>query len=226
MNFFRRNNKKSDPESIISSCLNSLYNRISDDLERKGYYWNKSWGVKRYESIVLSKFILDHSFESLTKEDVSEEGKSTYYFLSNKIFTSLFDEEFSEIGINSENMKEENDKKIQDYLLAYEDTSQNSAPYDKIYMLITGSDSPEKLEKEINRQRVCLKFLKCNDKFLHLLPDYKKRLKLLEQQASAFKLAEVMLPHMMRSARHKIKDINVKKLKSLGKKLLKKENKK
>lgn len=222
MKFFTRNKNKSDPESIISSCLNSLYSRISDDFERRGYHWDKSWGVKRYESIVLSKFILDHSFESIMKEDISEEEKSTYYFLSNKFFTSLFDEEFSKVGINSENMKEKNEKKIQDYFSAYDDTSQDLAPYDKIYMLITGSDSPEKLEKEINKQCVCLKFLKCNDKFLHLVPEYEERLAFLEHQASAFKLAEVMLPHMMRSARHKIKDINVKKLKSLSKKLLKK----
>ena len=46
-----------------------------------------------------------------------------------------------------------------------------------------------------------------------------------EEKASAFKLAEIMLPHMMRSARHKVKDMSIKKLKSLSKKNLKKENK-
>ena len=225
MNFFRNNKNLTDPETIISGCLSSLLNRISDDLERKGYYWDASWGVKRYESIILSKFIVDHSFESVMREEASEEEKSAYYFLSNKIFMSLFDGEFSEIGMNYESMKSEIDKKIKDYFAAYNSTDESPDHYAQMYMVITRSKSPDELKKEINKQSVCLKFLQVNDKFSHMVPEYEKKLMFFEEKASAFKLAEIMLPHMMRSARHKVKDISIKKLKSLSKKNLKKENK-
>ena len=222
MKFFRSNKKLTDPESIISDCLSSLLNRITDDLERKVYHWDASWGMKRYESIILSKFILDHSFESIINEDISEEEKSTYYFLSNKAFSSLFDSEFSEIGVSSEKMKVKIEKKIKDYASAYSDSLN---PYSRIYTLLSGSKTPSELEKEIDKQRVCLNFLRTSDKYSHMVPDYEARLLFFEEKASAFKSADVMLPHMMRSARHKVKDINFKKLKSLSKKISKKEKK-
>ena len=92
-------------------------------------------------------------------------------------------------------------------------------------MLITKSKSPVILEKEINKLSVCLRFLKSNKNFSQLAEEYEKKLKRNQEKASAFKLAEIMLPHMMRSARHKLKDINIKKLKSLSKKILKKNKK-
>ena len=64
MNIFTFNRKSTDSEAIIYNCLKSLVNRISGDLERKSYYWDKSWGVKRYESFILAKFILDYSFDN------------------------------------------------------------------------------------------------------------------------------------------------------------------
>ena len=225
MKLFSNHKKITAPETITSSCLNILLNRISSDLERKGYYWDVAWGIKRYESIILSKFIIDHSFESIFREEVSEEEKSAYHFISNKVFSSLFNEEFSEIGINYESMKLEIDKKIQDYFAAYNSTDESPSHYAQMYMVITKSQSPDVLKKEIDKQNVCLKFLRVNDKFSHMVPEYEKKLICFEEKASAFKLAEVMLPHMMRSARHKMKDMNIKKLKSLSKKILKKENK-
>ena len=72
-------------------------NRISDDFERKAYYWDKPWGVKRYESIILSKFILDYSFEKFVQDELLEEEKISYYDISKKAFADIFNDEFSGI---------------------------------------------------------------------------------------------------------------------------------
>ena len=107
MKFFSRNKELSDPAIIISSCIRFLLNRITDDLEREGYSWNKPWGVKRFESIVLAKFMLDYSFERIVESQLSEDEKIGYYDLSNTSFSNIFNLEFSEVGMNFDDMQEE-----------------------------------------------------------------------------------------------------------------------
>ncbi|SVE56854.1 uncharacterized protein METZ01_LOCUS509708, partial [marine metagenome] len=98
MQFFSRNKELSDPAIIINSCLEFLFNRITDDLDREGYSWNKPWGVKRFESIVLAKFILDYSFEKIAEGQLAEEDKTGYYNLSDTSFSNMFNSEFSPVG--------------------------------------------------------------------------------------------------------------------------------
>ena len=100
MKFFSRNKELSDPAIIVDSCLEFLLNRITDDLTREEYSWHKPWGVKRFESIVLAKFILDYSFEKITENQLSADENNGYYNLRDASFSSLFNEEFSEIGID------------------------------------------------------------------------------------------------------------------------------
>ena len=221
MNIFTFNRKSTDFEAIISSCLKSLINRISDDLERKGYYWNKSWGVKRYESFILAKFILDYSFEGVMKDEISDEEKKAYYFLSNKLLLNTFNVEFSEVGIDYENMQDEINSKIKKYFIAMDDDSQPPECYHQIYSIVTGNQSSQELNNEIKKHTVCMQFLKVNNNFSHLVPKYEEQLNSLKEQISAYGLAEIMLPHMIRSARHEMRNIDIKKLKSLSKKLAK-----
>ena len=91
-------------------------NRITDDLTGEGYCWRKPWGVKRFESMVLSKFILDYSFEQIVKDQLSENEKIGYYVLSNQTFSSMFNAEFSKVGMSFEDMKEEIQNKIKAYI--------------------------------------------------------------------------------------------------------------
>ena len=168
-----------------------MCDRITSDLERKGYYWEVAWGIKRYESFILSKFIIDQSFESVMREDISEDEKKCFHHLSDKIFTSLFDKEFSVSGINSENMKSEIEKKIKDYFAAYNSTDEYPDHNAQMYMLITKSKSPVILEKEINKLSICLRFLKSNKNFSQVAEEYEQKLKRNQEKASAFKLAEV-----------------------------------
>ena len=226
MKIFSRNKELSDPKSVINSCLKFLLNRITDDLDNERYHWNKSWGVKRFESIVLAKFILDYSFERIVENELSDDEKIGYYDLSNTLFSSMFNEEFSEVGINFADMQEEIEKKVEGYFTSLKEVQQPPECYYQVYMLITGSQSREKLEEEVKKKTAGLDLIRTNENFASIVTQYEGQIQPMQEQVAAFDQAEIMLPHMIRSARQKIKNINFNKIKTLSKKLAKKEKKK
>ena len=226
MNIFSRNKELSDPKIVVNSCLKFLLDRITDDLDNERYHWNKSWGVKRFESIVLAKFILDYSFERIVENQLSDDEKNGYYDLSNTLFSSMFNEEFSEVGINFTDMKEEIEKKIEGYFTSLKEVQQPPECYYKVYMLITGSQSREELNEEVKKKTAGLDLIRTNKIFASIVTQYESQIKHLTEQVAAFDQAEIMLPHMMRSAQQKIKNMNIKKIKTLSKRLAKKDKKK
>ena len=226
MKFFSRDKELSDPAIIVNSCLEFLLNRITDDLESDGYSWNKPWGVKRFESIVLAKFILDYSFERIVENELSDDEKIGYYDLSNTLFSSMFNEEFSEVGINFADMQEEIEKKVEGYFTSLKEVQKPPECYYQIYMLITGSQSREELEEEVKKKTAGLDLIRTNEIFASFITQYEGQIKHLQEQVAAFDQAEIMLPHMIRSARQKIKNMNLNKIKTLSKKLAKKDKKK
>ena len=223
MKIFSRNKELSDPKSVVNSCLKFLLNRITDDLDNERYHWNKSWGVKRFESIVLAKFILDYSFERVVENQLSDDEKNGYYNLSNTLFSSMFNEEFSEVGINFADMQEEIEKKVEGYFTSLKEVQQPPGCYYQVYMLITGSQSREELEEEVKKKTAGLDLIRTNEHFASIATQYEGQIKHLTEQVDAFDLAEIMLPHMIRSARQKIKSINFNKIKTLSKKLAKQD---
>ena len=226
MKYFSRNKEPSDPAIVISNCLEFLVNRITDDFDREEYSWNKPWGIKRFESIVLAKFILDHSFERIVEDQLSDDEKIGYYDLSNTLFSSMFNEEFSEVGINFTDMKEEIEKKVEGYFTSLEEVQQPPECYYQVYMLITGSQSREELEEEVRKKTTGLNLIRTNEIFASIVTQYEGQIKHMQEQVAAFDQAEIMLPHMIRSARQKIKNMNFKKIKTLSKKLTNKDKKK
>ena len=226
MKIFSRNKELSDPKIVVNSCLKFLLNRITDDLDNERYHWNKSWGVKRYESIVLAKFILDYSFERIVENELSDDEKIGYYDLSKTLFSSMFNEEFSEVGINFADMQEEIEKKVEGYFISLEEVQQPPECYYQVYMLITGSQSREELDEEVKKKTAGLDLIRTNEIFASIVTQYEGQIKHMQEQVAAFDQAEIMLPHMIRSARQKIKNINFNKIKTLSKKLTNKDKKK
>ena len=225
LKFLTRNKEISDPAIIVSNCLKFLLNRITDDLDSDGYSWNKPWGVKRFESIVLAKFMLDYSFERIVESQLSEDEKIGYYDLSNTSFSDIFNVEFSEVGMNFDDMQDEIEEKVEAYFTARRDNRRPPECYYQIYMLITGSQSREELEEEVKKKTAGLDLMRTNKNFASIVTQFEGQIKSLKEQVAAFDQAEIMLPHMIRSARHKIKNMNFKKIKALSKKLTNKDKK-
>jgi len=226
LKFFSRNKETSNPAIIINRSLEFLLNRITDDVEREEYSWDKSWGVKRFESIILAKFILDYSFERIAEGQLSDDEKYGYYDLSNTSFSSLFNKEFSEVGMNFDDMQKEIEEKIETYFTANRENPRPPARYYQIYMLLTGSRSRGELEEKAKMITLGLKLLRNNVNFATMVTQYEDQIKCLKKQVVAFDLAEIMLPHIFRSARQKIKNINLKKIQVISNKLAKKDKKK
>ena len=149
MKLFSRNKEPSDPAVIISSCLNAVMNRISDSLDEDEYHWKKPWGVKRFESMILAKFMLDHAFNGLSQDKLKDDEKIAFENLSNSAFSKMFNDEFSEVGLNYEDMQEEIQKKIEDYFGAHRE-SRPPKRWHEIYTLITKSKTKEELEEEFH----------------------------------------------------------------------------
>ncbi len=208
---------------VVNSCLKFLLDRITDDLDNERYHWNKSWGIKRFESIVLAKFILDYSFERIVENELSDDEKIGYYDLSNTLFSSMFNEEFSEVGINFADMKEEIEKKVGGYFTSLKEVQQPPECYYQVYMLITGCQSREELEEEVKKKTGGLDLIRTNENFASIVTQYEGQIKHMQEQVAAFDQAEIMLPHMIRSARQRIKNINLNTIKTLSKKLAKKK---
>ena len=157
---------------------------------------------------------------------MSDDEKIGYYDLSNTLFSSMFNEEFSEVGINFADMQEEIEKKVEGYFTSLKEVQQPPECYYQVYMLITGSQSREELEEEVNKKTAGLDLLRTNENFASIVTQYEGQIKHLTEQVAAFDLAEIMLPHMIRSSRQKIKNMNLNKIKTLSKKLAKRDKKK
>ena len=198
-----------------------MVNRISDNLNEEEYHWNKPWGVKRFESMILAKFMMDYSFNSLAEDKLKDDEKIGYEDLSNSAFSTLFDKEFSEVGIHYEDMQEEIQKKIDGYF----DARRGGKPptcWHAIYTLITRTKSKEELEEEIKKKTSGLELIEGNENFAGMVPQYKVQIKVLMDKVASFESAELMLPHMVRITKDGLRAIKLKKIKSLSKKLAKK----
>ena len=222
MKLFSRNKESSDPSIIIDNCLKVVVNRISNDLDGEVYHWEKPWGVKRFESMVLAKFLINHAFNRLSKDKLKDNEKTGFENLCNKSFAKLFNNEFSVIGINFEDMQEEIQTKIDGY---YEARRTNKPPicWHVIYQQIIKSNSKEEIEEEIKIKTEGLTLIRGNEHFVSMVPQYETQIKVLNDKVNTFEYAEMMISHMLRFTRDRLRAIHLKKIKTLSKKLAKQD---
>ena len=76
MKLFSRSKESSDPADIIHNSFIAVADKIYDALEEEGYHWRKPWGVKRFESLVLTKFMMDYSFSGLSEDKLNDDEKN------------------------------------------------------------------------------------------------------------------------------------------------------
>lgn len=222
MGIFSKNKEPKGPEAIIKASLSAVSNRLLDTLNGEEYLWQKAHGVKRFECLILSKYLLDYSFKSLAEDKLKEDETEGFTQISNSVFEKSFNDEFSEVGIHFEDMKDKVEGKIEEY---FESRLGNKPPacWHIIYSKCTNSKSIEELEKEMEKQSNGLEVIRGNENFANLVPKYEARLESLKNKCEAFESAEMMLPHMVRFTKEKLKAINLKKIKALSKKLAKKD---
>ena len=62
-----------------------------------------------------------------------------------------------------------------------------------------------------------------NENFASIVPKYETQIKVLNDKVKSFEFAEMMMSHMLRFTRDKLKSINLKKIRALSKKLAKQD---
>jgi hypothetical protein len=225
LKLFSRNNEPSDPATIINNCLIAVVNRISDSLDEEEYHWTKPWGVKRFESIILAKFMLDYSFNKLAEDKLGDDERTGYHNLCDISFSNLFNDEFSSVGLNYEDMQEEIQAKVDSYFEARRD-SKPPFCWHAIYQIITRTSSKSQIQEDIVKKTAGLELIRGNDNFSSMVPQYEMQIKILKDKANSFESAEMMLPHMLRFTKDKLRVIKLKKIKAISKKLAKQEKSK
>ena len=166
--------------------------------------------------------MLDNAFNGLAEDKLKDDEKIAFENLSNSAFSKMFNDEFSEVGLNYEDMQEEIQKKIEDYFSAHRE-SRPPKRWHAIYTLITKSKTKEELEEDLKNKSAGLQLIQGNENFAGMVPQYKAQIKVLKDKAGAFESAEMMLPHMARFTKDKLRSVNLKKIKVLSKKLAKKD---
>ena len=222
MNIFSRNKESSDPAVIINNCLDEVSNRITDSLSEEEYRWSKPWGVKRFESLILTKFFMQYAFNLLSEEKLQDDERTGFNILCDTSFSELFNNEFSSVGLNYEDMQDEIQSKIDGYIEARKGTKPPFC-WHSIYQLITLSKSREDLQNEIKNKTDGLELIRGNENFASMIPQYESQIKVLKDKANAFESAEMMFPHMVRFTKDKLREIKLKKIKAISKKLAKQE---
>ena len=222
MELFFRNKETSDPAIIIDNCLKTVTNRISNDLDGDAYHWNKPWGVKRFESIVLAKFLIDLAFNHLSEDKLQDDEKTGFENLCNTSFSTLFNDEFSSVGLSFEDIQEEIQTKIDGY---FKSRRENRPPlcWHAIYQQIIRSSTKEEIEEDIQKKSEGLALIQGNENFTSMVPQYEYQINALNDKLNSFEYAEMMISHMLRFTKEKLRAINLKKIKAISKKLAKQD---
>ncbi len=156
---------------------------------------------------------------------MGDDEKAGFHNLFNTSFSNLFNDEFSSVALNYEDMQEEIQGKIDSYFEA----RRGSKPpfcWHAIYQIITRTSSKEQVQEDLAKKTAGLELIRGNDNFASMVPQYEMQIKILKDKANSFESAEMMLPHMLRFTKDKLRVINLKKIKAISKKLAKQEKSK
>ena len=88
------------------------------------------------------------------------------------------------------------------------------------------SSSKEEIEEDIQKKSEGLALIKGNENFTSMVPQYETQINALNNKVNSFEYAEMMISHMLRFTKEKLRAINLKKIKALSKKLAKQDKSK
>ena len=222
LKLFSRNKTSTDPNDVVSSCLKKLVDRVTDSLDHNEYRWSKPWGVKRFESLILSKFMIEYSFKIISTDKLQDDEKIAFYDICNNQFEKLFNSEFNSVGLNYEDMQEDIQFKLDKYIEA-RNSCKPPVCWHLVYQLITKCPTRDELKEDVVNKTAGLELIRANKNFSAMVPQYESQIKLLQDKLNSYESAEMMLPHMVRFTKDILRAIKLKKIKSLSKKIAKKD---
>lgn len=98
--FFKKNaddSKETAPFTILSACMRDICTQLVNHFSVEHYKWNENEGVKTFECLILSKFLLDHALITTFHGKIVELRTDFYLKMLDSIFKSISDSTFPNI---------------------------------------------------------------------------------------------------------------------------------
>jgi hypothetical protein len=188
------------------------------------YCWDKPYGVKKFECLVLAKFVTDYSFMTLFSEDIDKDQSKGYQRLCDIHFIEQHDIIFNGI-LKYIDMASIINEKIESYKKLRRENRPPECWYE-IFSEFTGNLTLNEANEEVERQTSGLALVKSNSKFKKLVPKCEIKLEETTALVQSFMSAEVAFPRVVRASKSKFKKMNLNKIMVAIKKLDRAENKK
>ena len=220
MGLFSRKPKQKNPEELLPELFSNAGEKLFSELSNEIYQWNKSYGKKKFESFVLSRFVFNYAFKKEFDEQLSEDEKSAFTFYSDKLFIDNFNNFFSTVNLEYSHVEEVINEKVDQYQNI---RLEHKPPHCwiEIFRAVTQSDDVESLKLKLKEYDDGMKVVQNNPNFSHLTPYYTSKLKETKSKLEGLESADLVLSGALRPLRDKLKSMHFKKLKKMLKKIQK-----
>jgi len=225
MQLFSKKPKVKDAEKHIASCINKIYTKVLDEFHSSEYFWNRPYGVQKFESLVLSKYILEHTFKFAYGDDPNPEDQDNFQRVLDNEFEKIHDDLFSEVDFTFQENIELVSKKIE----SYKDLRREFKPpvcWHKLFSLLTNNPSIEEAKENLKKNEQGLALMKNNKNFIHMVSSAEMRIDRLKSRVASYESTEIFIPRIIRFAKDNLLIMPLKILKKVIKKLDKAEAKK
>ncbi len=96
-NLFRKNigdSKDADPFIILPACMGDICTDLVKHFSGEHYKWNENEGVKTFECLILSKFLIDHALMTTFHGKIEEIRIEFYLKMLDSILESMLEKTF------------------------------------------------------------------------------------------------------------------------------------
>ena len=225
MQIFSKKPKVKDAEKHLSSCIDKIYSKVLDEFNSPDYYWNRPYGVQKFESLVLSKYILEHTFKFAYGDDPNPEDQDNFQRVLDAEFEKIHDKMFSSVDFTYQ----ENIELINQKVESYKDLRREYKPpvcWHSLFSLLTNNPSIDMAKAELLKHEHGLALMRNNQNFVHMVGSAEQRIIKLKNKVASFESTEIFIPRIIRMAKDNLLIMPLKMLKKVVKKLDKAEAKK
>ena len=172
--------------------MNKIYTKILDEFNSSDYYWNRPYGVQKFESLVLSKYILEHTFKFAYGDDPKPDDQDNFQKILDSEFEKIHDNLFSEVDFTYQ----ENIELINQKVESYKDLRREHKPpvcWHSLFSLLTNNPSIDMAKEELKKHEQGLTLMRNNQNFVHMIGSAEKRIKKLKSKVGSFESTEIFI---------------------------------
>ena len=143
---FKFKKSKNSFDSDLKKILQDVELNLFLELDKEVYCWCKSINIKKYECLILSKFLISYSL-SIAYKDLDKNQSSLFFKKIDEIFIKLHEEQYSDFFSHKDMQNIIKEK----YDLFYSYRKENKPPecWHLIYSHLTGKKNIKEIKYDI-----------------------------------------------------------------------------